>query len=85
MTSVDYLLKEFSAIIRKPNIDGTQDKLLLEAFERAKQMHEQEVKSEFIHGTEEQTIENHSIKKIFPKQRGDEKGYYNRKYNSQNK
>jgi hypothetical protein len=49
-TSVDFLLKEFSAIFEKVNFTAMQGLLMKDAVEKAREMHEVEIITAFYDG-----------------------------------
>ena len=49
--SVDFLIKEFSAIIGKVNFTSMQGLLLKDAVEKAKEMHEEEIIEAYNEGS----------------------------------
>jgi hypothetical protein len=51
-TSVDFLIKEFSAIFGKVNFTAMQGLLMKDAVERAREMHEVEITEAFEDGNE---------------------------------
>ncbi len=53
MTSIDYLVKEFSEILGPLTTQPMQDLLLVDAINKAKEMHKQEI------------ISAHGLKKIY--------------------
>jgi hypothetical protein len=52
-TSVDFLMKEFSAIFGKVNFTSMQGLLLKDAVEKARHMHEIEITEAFEDGNEQ--------------------------------
>jgi hypothetical protein len=52
MTSINYLIKEFSAVLGAIKTEPMQDLLLVDAINKAKEMHKQEILTAFDEGQE---------------------------------
>ena len=57
MTSIDYLVKEFSEILGPLTTQPMQDLLLVDAINKAKEMHKQEIIDAYIKGREEHYLD----------------------------
>ena len=71
-TSIDFLIKEFSAIFENVNFTAMQGLLLKDAVERAKEMEKEQIIEAHLHGMDFIPVD--------PSYKGDAENYYNETY-----